>query len=180
MTANATKEDRENCKSAGMDDYLSKPVCPEELFAVLVKYLKDAEISDRTDESACREKQISAVSDLPSVSCSDIFSRKEFLHRIGGNAELFAELVREIPMYLSEEIAKLKNAVQENNADAIRLHAHSLKGLCANSSAHRLRNIALRIETAFKEGYTEQMNSLTGELDQEFALFQSVLSDITG
>jgi len=31
MTANAMPEDREACMDAGMDDYLAKPIRPEEL-----------------------------------------------------------------------------------------------------------------------------------------------------
>jgi signal transduction histidine kinase/CheY-like chemotaxis protein len=40
MTANAFDEDRQACLGAGMSDHLGKPFMPEELYAVLVKWLK--------------------------------------------------------------------------------------------------------------------------------------------
>ncbi len=39
MTANAFAEDKERCYQAGMNDFLSKPVHPETLFGVLLKWL---------------------------------------------------------------------------------------------------------------------------------------------
>ncbi|MEY8876730.1 MAG: response regulator [Leptothrix sp. (in: b-proteobacteria)] len=39
MTANAFGEDRQTCLDAGMDDYIAKPVNPEQLYQILLRWL---------------------------------------------------------------------------------------------------------------------------------------------
>jgi two-component system sensor histidine kinase/response regulator len=42
LTANAYSEDRRNAIAAGMNDFVAKPVSPEQLYAVLAKWLPGA------------------------------------------------------------------------------------------------------------------------------------------
>ena len=39
MTANAFAEDKERCFQAGLDDFITKPVDPEHLFEVVLRWL---------------------------------------------------------------------------------------------------------------------------------------------
>jgi CheY-like chemotaxis protein len=43
MTANAMQGDKEKCLAAGMDDYLSKPINPEKISSMLIKWLSSSE-----------------------------------------------------------------------------------------------------------------------------------------
>ena len=53
MTAHAMHDDREHCLTAGMSDYLSKPFTPEQLCAVLRRWLPRQTAPSATQEPPC-------------------------------------------------------------------------------------------------------------------------------
>ncbi|MDZ4344729.1 MAG: response regulator, partial [Candidatus Binatia bacterium] len=84
VTAHARKQDREKCLAAGMDDYVSKPINPMELRAVL----------DRTLTAA---RTISPAA--PLVDSTDVLNLSAAMTQIEGNSELFGEIAR---MFLAQ------------------------------------------------------------------------------
>lgn len=51
MTANVMQEDRQRCFEAGMNDFVSKPIDPDELVAVLLKWITPGQARHRHESS---------------------------------------------------------------------------------------------------------------------------------
>ena len=170
MTANATKEDRQNCLDVGMNDYISKPICPDELRSMLVRYV------------SANIRQISAKDNqAQGCNCSltkDIFDPQAFANRLDGDEKVLKRIIKDIPRHIAGQIEKLKTASERKDTASIRLHAHTIKGMCANISAHKLRDKAHEIEVAGKEGRTDMIHSLIEQLELEAGIFQSLLADL--
>ena len=56
LTAHAMKGDREQCLTAGMDGYITKPIRPQELDEILEGYLARRSAPTKTEEIAGQRK----------------------------------------------------------------------------------------------------------------------------
>jgi len=172
MTANAALEDRDKSFEAGMNDYILKPINPDELLLAIQRNLK------RDDTTAEFEMP---TAELPADSASDsdrlpVFDYQKFLSTIGGDKSLAREIIEVSFTNISDLIEKLKHAWDMKDASSIKLHAHSIKGVCANISAKSLSDAALQIEIAQKNG--TDIDPLLKMLDQKSEIFQSALVDL--
>jgi two-component system sensor histidine kinase/response regulator len=154
MTALVMKGDRERCEEAGMDGYLSKPIRPQELDAVLDTYL------------ARNRKDVSVVPS--SVPTEASVCTEELFERIEGDRTLLSELVVLLRESYPGQIRSAREAVLQSDAAALQRVGHSLKGALGNLAAPIGARIAYELESMGKSGDLRlaktRVDMLEGEL----------------
>jgi signal transduction histidine kinase/CheY-like chemotaxis protein len=164
MTANALEGDRERCIAAGMDDYVSKPVKPEELGEVLGRLLSGAD-ADFTEAAAAPQETPPPV-DL------------ERLHLALGDDP--AELADILELYLaqmSESLGKLALAIESGSAGEVNLIAHNCAGVSANCGVVALVGPLRELERMGSENRLEGADALGERVGREFARVRSFLEE---
>ncbi|MCI5132757.1 MAG: response regulator [Candidatus Electrothrix sp. EH2] len=169
MTADATKEDRDKCFAVGMNDYIPKPVNREHLFTVLQQQLSQKRTKLEKKGKKYPQEEDGQQENALEISLEQlpIFDRADLVERMGGCDEGVDEFMADFPAYLADDMRELKGALDEKNMKGITNSAHKIKGMCANASAERLREMAYRIEAAGKEGDGKTARLLFVRLEQE-------------
>jgi CheY-like chemotaxis protein len=122
MTAHAMKGDRERCLAAGMDDYLAKPLRPEELDAVLERWLHTP--AAPAEAAPALEPASMALVD---EARARVF-REDYPEIVDQLIELFEDST---PPLLRE----LREGAAAGDEETVRRAAHKLKGSCQNIGA---------------------------------------------
>lgn len=156
MTAHAMADDRERCLQAGMDDYISKPIIGNALDAAL------ASIIGHNTHPGSSPLPAGNQGDL--VNANPPFDRATLVESLGGDLELYAEIVQLFLNHCPSEIEALRRELAAGNADQLHRTAHSLKGAVSNFSAPRATEAARALELTTKAGLATNTPDLVEEL----------------
>lgn len=163
MTAHAFKEERDKCIKVGMNDHLAKPINPEELFELLIKYL------NKTPYRAHKEKKRydKSISDMPNqLPGINILSA---LKRMNYNKQLFLKIVESFVEEFSDIYDKLNNYLNDGNIKDALSTLHSIRGAAGSISANELIEKIVVCEKAIKENKDDKLvRYLFEEIDEEF------------
>jgi PAS domain S-box-containing protein len=174
LTANAMVGDKERFISAGMSDYMTKPVDVADLERILLKYLprgieKDSNITEI--ENYNQDKEILMIA-VPENSFEEV--SKEVVSQELGIPEMFVDkLVGKFLEGVDEGVADLEKAIADGDSEQIKDFAHKIKGSAANLRFKYLAEIMKTIEYAGKDGVTDGYGDIVAAAKSEIEVVKS-------
>ena len=162
MTANATDGDRDRCLQAGMNDYLSKPIRANDLYAAIERGLAvDPAGSTFSDSGSGFDPSLGLTSLDLDAAMRDL-----------GERDLLLTLAGMLINEWDDHLGRIQSALHGRNARQLCLDAHTLKSLLAMFHAEIGRRIALDLEHAaetFDDVDWSRCSQLTDSLIGEMA-----------
>jgi PAS domain S-box-containing protein len=165
MTAYATKEDKEKCLIAGMDDFLVKPAKSKDIYAIIDKLLPEGgKVTGNRGEE--KKPADSKTVDLE-IALEAVGDDKELLREALG---IFIE--QDYP----KQLKQLKEGIESLDAQKIKAAAHSIKGNARTFGGMTLGDLAQLIEEKGAKGDLEGAKGLVENLEVEFKQFTEFFS----
>jgi CheY-like chemotaxis protein/HPt (histidine-containing phosphotransfer) domain-containing protein/anti-sigma regulatory factor (Ser/Thr protein kinase) len=149
LTASALKEQAEDCRAAGMDDVIAKPIERERLEAVLERYAPA--VGTRTGRHVIRAPAERASVERSAARALEI-SVERFRAVTMGDATLARGLIDSFAHSARQACADLEGGLERGDFALTRRAAHTLVGASANMGAARLEALATAMEQAAAQG----------------------------
>jgi two-component system, sensor histidine kinase and response regulator len=174
MTTGALEADRDRCIEAGMDDYLSKPLEPVHVHAVLEYWIGVPEPEPAAEPRVEEPARVMPNGGPTVVDAGEL----DDLRKITGSArgaDLIVDLVGLFLRHAPGRVEAVERAVAAHDAEALREAARALRGSSRTLGAARMAEICAELEQIGTSGSVMGAAPLVAQLKEGFALTRRAL-----
>ena len=170
MTANAMESDRQACLQAGMNDHLSKPIEPDQLFAMLLRWLRPAAV---VPASAPSGASVSG-NGLPVIEGLDVVTG---LRLVRGKKDFYLSMLRKYAAGQAGTVAAIREDLQKGLFAEAQRRAHNLKSLSGSIAIAPVSRLAAELEAQLRSGANaDALEPALQALDARLGLFLQELT----
>ncbi|MBP9163475.1 MAG: PAS domain-containing protein [Leptospiraceae bacterium] len=148
LTAGAFKEDEEKCLSAGMTDFLTKPIAQENIKLIISKYLSSYALNN-----------------------TELFDREGLIQNIG-NKDVIDKLLAQAQTNCIPKLKELGELIGKKDSTGTARMLHNIKGIALNLHCKGMARITGEMEMILKE--PEGMELLPEQFEMLLAEWEKV------
>jgi CheY-like chemotaxis protein/HPt (histidine-containing phosphotransfer) domain-containing protein len=182
LTANTMPHDLKRYAASGIDDCIAKPVKLETVKSALQRFLNYTPTLVRGSRSEQRKlnsinSSMKAMSEVESDVVVEnktarnlpIFNTDQAKRISIGNLSILHRIVDKYREDTPKQIAKLEQAINNNDTETVERAAHSIKGSSRSIGAMRLGQAAFQLERLIKDTELVDLLSNVSQLQHEFS-----------
>jgi two-component system sensor histidine kinase/response regulator len=160
MSASVLSQEREQCRKAGMSDFLPKPFRKSD-----VQVLLDRLLGGKARAPGAGAATASGDGATPSPGAPDVFEPTRALAACLGDQAMLSRLLEAFLSGLDQQLPAIRRAAEAGDARQVRQEAHAVKGAALNLHAAELAERAAEMEEAGKAGRLEEIIALLPGLE---------------
>lgn len=163
LTAHTLDGDKERCLAAGMDAYVSKPICIDDFMSAVARLVP------------CSVGPAPAGAGVETAP--QLLNPQDLLARFDGDTELIQEAAELFRQSYPKLLSELRDAVQHGDGATVERTAHTLKGSVGNFGGAAPIEVALRLEQMGRAQNLQDALEACDELEYEIERLMPALAE---
>jgi signal transduction histidine kinase/CheY-like chemotaxis protein/HPt (histidine-containing phosphotransfer) domain-containing protein len=165
MTASASQEEKDNCVTCGMDDFVPKPILLDDLLRAIDRWTSRKQTLEPQHTVAPAEPE--------SIDVARIGQLKRLSEK--HDPEMLANLVTDYLDGAPARIAKMRQAVRTSNPEELGTQAHSFLGVSGNLGLRRMAMLCGNLQYLSHADSLSGANEAIDRIDEELKQVRSML-----